>query len=132
MKLGNTLQSGASCLGSHLSSRMMQVQSDLTVRCLELLNLPEEQPCFILDVGYATIPMIFINQLWFWLERRRDHRRWSFLGWNGHKQRYDRWAAFATLSVDVALEREVEGDLVLQDMGQGVPFRPGTFDGVIR
>ncbi len=34
--------------------------------------------------------------------------------------------------IDVAVEREVEGDLLVHDMGQGVPFKPGTFDGVIR
>lgn len=33
---------------------------------------------------------------------------------------------------DVALDREVEGDLVLGDMGHGMPFRPGTFDGCVR
>ena len=33
--------------------------------------------------------------------------------------------------VDVAREREVEGDLFLCDVGDGVGFRPGTFDGVI-
>lgn len=33
---------------------------------------------------------------------------------------------------DVALDREVEGDLIVGDMGQGMPFRPGTFDGCIR
>lgn len=33
---------------------------------------------------------------------------------------------------DVALDREVEGDLLVGDMGQGIPFRPGTFDGCIR
>jgi len=32
----------------------------------------------------------------------------------------------------VALEREVEGDVILGDMGEGMAFRPGTFDGVIR
>lgn len=32
---------------------------------------------------------------------------------------------------EVALEREVEGDLFLQDIGQGFGFRPGTFDGAI-
>ena len=32
---------------------------------------------------------------------------------------------------DVAKEKEVEGDLVLGDLGQGLPFRPGTFDGAI-
>ena len=35
-------------------------------------------------------------------------------------------------NVDVAKEREVEGDLFLQDAGQGMAFRPGTFDGAIR
>lgn len=33
--------------------------------------------------------------------------------------------------LDVALQRDVEGDLLLADMGQGVPFRPGTFDAAI-
>ena len=33
--------------------------------------------------------------------------------------------------LDVAREREVEGDLLQGDMGNGVPFRPGCFDGAI-
>lgn len=33
---------------------------------------------------------------------------------------------------DVAVDREVEGDLILGDMGYGIPFKPGTFDGIIR
>ena len=33
--------------------------------------------------------------------------------------------------LSVALEREVEGDLLLADAGQGIPFRPGTFDAAI-
>ena len=32
----------------------------------------------------------------------------------------------------VAQEREVEGDLFLCDIGQGLGFRPGSFDGAIR
>jgi len=31
----------------------------------------------------------------------------------------------------VAQERELEGDLVLGDMGEGMPFRAGAFDGAI-
>lgn len=31
----------------------------------------------------------------------------------------------------MARDREVEGDLVLSDLGQGVPFRAGAFDGAI-
>jgi 18S rRNA (guanine1575-N7)-methyltransferase len=33
--------------------------------------------------------------------------------------------------LDIALRRDVEGDLLLSDIGQGVPFRPGTFDAAI-
>lgn len=33
--------------------------------------------------------------------------------------------------LDIALQRDVEGDLMLADIGQGVPFRAGTFDAAI-
>ena len=33
--------------------------------------------------------------------------------------------------LDVAQERGVEGDVCLHDLGQGLPLRPGTFDGAI-
>jgi len=33
--------------------------------------------------------------------------------------------------LDVAREREVRGDLIEQDMGDGLPFRSGTFDGAV-
>ncbi len=33
--------------------------------------------------------------------------------------------------LSIALERDVEGDLMLADAGQGVPFRAGTFDAAI-
>lgn len=33
---------------------------------------------------------------------------------------------------DAALDREAQGDLLLGDMGQGIPFKPGSFDGCIR
>jgi 18S rRNA (guanine1575-N7)-methyltransferase len=33
--------------------------------------------------------------------------------------------------LEVALENEVEGDLLLQDIGDGLPFRPGSFDGAV-
>lgn len=33
--------------------------------------------------------------------------------------------------IDVAKDREVDGDLVLADMGQGCPFKAGSFDGAI-
>jgi hypothetical protein len=36
------------------------------------------------------------------------------------------------LDLDVAQERETEGGLVLGDIGYGMPFRAGSFDGAIR
>ena len=33
--------------------------------------------------------------------------------------------------LDVALDREVEGDLCISDLGQGLPFRTGSYDGAI-
>jgi 18S rRNA (guanine1575-N7)-methyltransferase len=40
-------------------------------------------------------------------------------------------ATSSQLITGVALEREVEGDLLLSDIGNGIPFRPGSFDGCI-
>lgn len=92
------------------NSRMIQIQSELTQRCIELLNLPEGQPSFILDVGCGSglsgEELTDAGHHWVGLDISKD-------------------------MLDVAREREVEGDLVLQDMGAGMPFRPGTFDGVI-
>ena len=39
--------------------------------------------------------------------------------------------SFLTNKAEVALEREVEGDLLLADIGNGIPFRPGSFDACI-
>ena len=36
------------------------------------------------------------------------------------------------LLTEVAVEREVEGDLIELDAGMGVPFRPGSFDACVR
>ena len=33
--------------------------------------------------------------------------------------------------LDVALQRDVNGDLLLSDIGQGIPFRAGTFDAAL-
>lgn len=33
--------------------------------------------------------------------------------------------------LDIALQTDTEGDLLLSDIGQGVPFRPGSFDAAI-
>ena len=36
------------------STRMMEIQSQLSERAIELLVLPEDTPCFLLDVGCGS------------------------------------------------------------------------------
>jgi hypothetical protein len=43
-----------------------------------------------------------------------------------------RWIFDYVVSSEIAVERETDGDVVLADIGEGVPFRAGAFDGVIR
>lgn len=79
-------------------------------RAYELLLLPEDESCLVLDVGCGS-----------GLSGR-------VLEENGHH-----WIGIdiSKSMLEVALDREVEGDLILGDMGEGMPFKAGTFDAVI-
>ncbi|KAL8574236.1 18S rRNA (guanine1575-N7)-methyltransferase [Nucella lapillus] len=92
------------------NSRMIEIQEKLSERAIELLALPEDTPCFILDIGCGS------------------GLSGETLTDNGHV-----WVGLdiSPHMLEVAREREVEGDVMQSDMGQGMPFRPGTFDGVI-
>lgn len=92
------------------NTRMMEIQNQMTLRALELLALPEDQPCYLLDVGCGSglSGEVLTEQGHYWVG-------------------YD----ISNSMLDIAKEREVEGDLLELDAGMGVPFRPGTFDGCI-
>jgi len=93
------------------NSRIIKIQEELSLRALELLNFPDDDETrLILDVGCGSgLSGECISEA-------------------GHM-----WIGMdiSQSMLDVAVEREVEGDLILADMGGGVPFRPGSFDGVI-
>ncbi|XP_077336753.1 18S rRNA (guanine-N(7))-methyltransferase isoform X1 [Lithobates pipiens] len=92
------------------NSRIIEIQSQMSERAVELLCLREDQPCYLLDVGCGSgLSGDYITE-------------------QGHH-----WVGIdiSSAMLDVALDREIEGDLILGDMGQGIPFRPGTFDGCI-
>jgi len=86
----------------------------MTNRALELLDLTS--PSFILDVGCGSglsgeiLTSVPPNEggphLWVGMD-------------------------ISASMLDVALQRDVEGDLMLADIGQGVPFRAGSFDAAI-
>ena len=106
------------------SSRIRQIQASMTDRALELLNL--DQPSLILDVGCGS------------------GLSGEILSQNGHT-----WIGMdiSPSMLDIALQRQQQsrpsqedsdsdiegpdGDLFLADMGQGLPFRPGSFDAAI-
>lgn len=92
------------------NTRNKQIQADMTFRALELLNLPSDEPAFLLDIGCGS------------------GLSGEILEEEGHI-----WAGvdIAPSMLEVALERDLNGDLFLQDIGQGFGFRPGTFDGAI-
>uniref|UniRef100_A0A8C2SUQ3 18S rRNA (guanine-N(7))-methyltransferase n=1 Tax=Coturnix japonica TaxID=93934 RepID=A0A8C2SUQ3_COTJA len=92
------------------NSRVAEIQAQMAARAVELLALPEGRPCLLLDVGCGS-------------GLSGEH-----ISDEGHC-----WVGLdiSRAMLDVAVEREVEGDLLLADMGHGVPFRPGSFDGCI-
>jgi 18S rRNA (guanine1575-N7)-methyltransferase len=93
-----------------VNSHMIQTQMKMAERALELLALPDDQPSYILDIGCGS------------------GLSGEVLTEAGHC-----WVGvdISQHMLAVAQEREVEGDLILHDMGEGLGFRPGTFDGAI-
>ncbi|XP_042735397.1 probable 18S rRNA (guanine-N(7))-methyltransferase [Lagopus leucura] len=92
------------------NSRVAEIQAQMAARAVELLALPEGRPCLLLDVGCGS-------------GLSGEHISEEGHCWIG--------VDISRAMLDVAVEREVEGDLLLADMGDGIPFRPGTFDGCI-
>ncbi|KAF7283660.1 18S rRNA (guanine-N(7))-methyltransferase [Rhynchophorus ferrugineus] len=92
------------------NSRIIEIQEQMSERAIELLLLPEDKQSLILDIGCGS------------------GLSGGVLDENGHY-----WVGMdiSTAMLDVALEREVEGDLLLADMGEGCPFKAGAFDGAI-
>lgn len=93
------------------NSRIMQIQETLTERALELLALPDDgTPKVLLDLGCGSglsgECLTKHGHIWMGLDISAD-------------------------MLDVAAEREVEGDLCLHDLGHGLPLRPGSFDGAV-
>ncbi len=86
------------------------MQHKLSERALELLALPSNVPCFLLDIGCGS------------------GLSGEVISDNGH---YWTGVDISKSMLEVALDRECEGDLILSDMGQGMPFRAGSFDGAI-
>jgi len=87
---------------------MIDVQTKLSERCLELLNLgPDSPPKYILDLGCGSglSGQVLEEHGHFWIG-----------------------LDISKAMLDVCLERELEGDVFQWDLGHGLSFRPGVFD----
>jgi 18S rRNA (guanine1575-N7)-methyltransferase len=93
------------------SSRMLNIQAEITERALEMLGLANDRPHYILDIGCGSG---LSGQV---LEEAGHY-------WVG--------CDISQSMLDIAKERDSEqGDVLKSDMGQGLPFQPGSFDGAI-
>ncbi|KAJ2897389.1 18S rRNA (guanine1575-N7)-methyltransferase [Coemansia aciculifera] len=92
------------------NSRIAAIQAEMTMRAVELLNLADDSSHYLLDIGCGS------------------GLSGEVLEEDGHI-----WVGMdiAPSMLEIATDKDVEGDLFLQDIGQGVGFRPGTFDGAI-
>ena len=95
----------------HSSSRIVRIQTELANRCIELLALPEGARGMILDVGCGS-------------------------GLSGEclQEAGHNWVGcdVSPAMLEIANDKEeANGDVMLHDMGMGLPFRAGTFDGAI-
>lgn len=107
---------------------MIDIQVQMCERAIELLLLPEDEPCFLLDIGCGSglSGSVLEDQGHIWMGMDISP---SMLG--NCKQMVSVDSTLINCFTDVAVEREVEGDLTLSDMGQGCPFRAGSFDGAV-
>lgn len=86
---------------------MIKTQIELTERCIEILAIPPEKECLILDIGCGSCLSGAVlsehNHTWIGLDISKP-------------------------MLNIGKENSVEGDLLNIDIGQGFAFRPGTFD----
>ncbi|RWS24545.1 uncharacterized protein B4U80_00862 [Leptotrombidium deliense] len=94
------------------NSRMIEIQSEMSARAIELLALPDDaEGSLILDLGCGSglSGQVLEEQDHFWVG-----------------------VDISPAMLDVAIDRELEsGDVLLNDLGEGLPFRAGMFDGAI-
>ncbi|KII69167.1 putative 18S rRNA (guanine-N(7))-methyltransferase [Thelohanellus kitauei] len=88
---------------------MIEIQTKLAERALELCNLDENKPAFILDVGCGSGLSCGVI----------ENHGYSSIGID-----------ISQPMINVGKSRGCD-DVILADMGLGVPFRPATFDACI-
>lgn len=133
------------------SSRMINVQREITLRAIELLLLPPGQTALVLDVGCGSGLSGRVleerGHVWVGCDVSRDMLQVARERMEGSYQTGDDGGDDEEEEEDRAMEaddsddgdsdkgenagRPSTGDLMHHDMGTGLPFRPATFDACI-
>ena len=113
------------------SSRIINIQKELTARAIELLMLPQGKKSLLLDVGIGSGTFSLSPSL----SPISCTHTLTNPGISGEiAEGHGHYVIGCDISRDmlnIAKDRGLQGDLCHSDMGQGLPFRVGTFDGVI-
>jgi 18S rRNA (guanine1575-N7)-methyltransferase len=131
------------------SSRMINVQREITLRAIELLLLPPDQKSLVLDVGCGSglSGQVLEEQghVWVGCDVSRDmlqvaHERMEdTFQMNGDddddddkiKQMMMKTEGDSDSDDEEEDDKPSTGDLMQHDMGTGLPFRPATFDACV-
>lgn len=89
----------------------MKAQYELTERALQILAIPEGKQPIILDIGCGSglSGEVLTSHGYTWIGMDISHSM-----------------------LKVAKGNDAKGDLLHLDIGQGLPFRPATFDYAVR
>lgn len=124
------------------SSRMINVQREITLRAIELLLLPPDETSLVLDIGCGSglSGQVLEEQGHVWVgcdvsrdmlqvahERMKDTYKTDDRGSEGHAAMNDS----DDDEISESNQLPSTGDLMHHDMGTGLPFRPATFDACI-
>ncbi|KAI8869564.1 hypothetical protein GQ42DRAFT_27197 [Ramicandelaber brevisporus] len=93
------------------NTRIATIQAEMSYRCVELLCLPEDEQCYLLDIGCGSglSGEVIEEEGHYWLG-----------------------VDIAAAMLNIAVQKDLPcGDLMHLDIGQGLGFRPGVFDGAI-
>ncbi|GMT18462.1 hypothetical protein PFISCL1PPCAC_9759 [Pristionchus fissidentatus] len=94
------------------NSHIVKIQTDMAERAIELLALPEDKVGYLLDLGCGSgisgDVITAHGHVWVGLD-----------------------VSLPMLQINKEDDEDPTKDLILRDMGSGMPFRAGTFDGAI-
>eukprot|EP00531_Pseudo-nitzschia_arenysensis_P019154 CAMPEP_0116122204 /NCGR_PEP_ID=MMETSP0329-20121206/4092_1 /TAXON_ID=697910 /ORGANISM="Pseudo-nitzschia arenysensis, Strain B593" /LENGTH=320 /DNA_ID=CAMNT_0003616041 /DNA_START=96 /DNA_END=1061 /DNA_ORIENTATION=- len=123
------------------SSRMINVQREITLRAIELLLLPPDETSLVLDIGCGSglsgLVLEEKGHVWVGCDVSRDMLQVAHERMEESYKTVDGGGENAEMN-DSDEEDDVDndvlpstGDLMHHDMGTGLPFRPATFDACI-